>query len=402
GLTPLAIDRQEFDFRNPKKGRPSGAMTSRQDQLHFLASYYTDEANNSLTRAQAPTAMGRLMRSGEVPSDFALRPEVVDVLLRSLADDSKDDNAMQQSAILALGMIGDCDEDALDVSIRATLMRVKASLVDQQSRRFALIALGQAAGHPGLGSGDPIHGVNTRSSQDNARRFLLGEVTRERGAGRAWAGLALAILERALDDADQASSPDAKQALRTCLVESRGPDDLGAFSIACGLVRERSAADVLLKNLRTVRDGEARGFTAVALGLLNEQSAVEPIEEIARHAKFQPELMRSAAIALALLDDKQLVPELIQMLASASSLSSQASIAKALGTIGDSRSVDALISLLNSKSVTDIARAFGAVALGIVADKEDLPWNAKIAVGSNYRANTDSLTDGKGGILDIL
>ena len=103
-----------------------------------------------------------------------------------------------------------------------------------------------------------------------------------------------------------------------------------------------------------------------------------------------------------LLGDKQAVPDLIEMLSSAASLSAQAAISTSLGTIGDSRSVHALLELLSNARETELARAFGAVALGIVADKEALPWNAKIGVGSNYRANTSSLTDGKGGILDIL
>ena len=47
---------------------------------------------------------------------------------------------------------------------------------------------------------------------------------------------------------------------------------------------------------------------------------------------------------------------------------------------------------------------FAAVALGIVSDKEDLPWNAKISIDGNYRANTTTLTspDAGTGILDIL
>ena len=82
--------------------------------------------------------------------------------------------------------------------------------------------------------------------------------------------------------------------------------------------------------------------------------------------------------------------------------SSQAAISAALGTIGDSRSIAALVELLHSTEATDLARAFGATALGIVADKEDLPWNSKIGADSNYRANTPSLTNGTSGILDIL
>jgi len=43
------------------------------------------------------------------------------------------------------------------------------------------------------------------------------------------------------------------------------------------------------------------------------------------------------------------------------------------------------------------------VALGIVADKEPLPWNSKISTNINYRANTTTLTGDNGtGILDIL
>ena len=49
------------------------------------------------------------------------------------------------------------------------------------------------------------------------------------------------------------------------------------------------------------------------------------------------------------------------------------------------------------------ARGFAAVALGIVCDKQDLPWNTPIAKNTNYRANVSTLTNGVGtGILDIL
>ncbi|HUR27916.1 MAG TPA: HEAT repeat domain-containing protein [Planctomycetota bacterium] len=401
GLTALPIDDRDLAFERMDRQRAEGVLGSRQDQLRFLLDYYADESNNPLTRAQAPTAMARLLRGDEVPEEFPPRTIAAKALMQSIAEGSKADSMMQLSCILALGLIGDCDEDPVDTSIRATLMGVKEKLADQQARRFALIALAQVAGHPGRGEGDSMHGVNTRETQRNARSFITNELN-SRTSTRAWAGLALAVLERSLDDARREFSNDSKLALRTCLGEARSPDDLGAFSIACGIVRDAGAKDLLLDHLDTVRDVEARGFTAVALGLLNDKTAISSIKELAKRSKFQPELLRNAAIALGLLDDKQLVPELIDMLAAATSLSSQAAISKALGTIGDSRSVEALLRLLHNTEATELARAFGAVALGIVADKEDLPWNAKIGVGSNYRANTSSLTDGRGGILDIL
>ena len=402
GLTALSIDGHDLEAENSKKLQARGVMTSLQDQLRFLLGYYADESNNSLTRAQAPTALGRLLSGADIPADFAYRSLVAETLMHSFDLDSKAGNELQQSCILALGVIGDSDEDPLDISIRATLIKVKERLADQQSRHFAMIALAQAAGRPGRGLGDPIYGVNALGSGDNARTYLLSQLTREKGDGRPWAGIAIAVLERSLADAKQEPSVRAQYTLRLALLDARTPDDIGAFAIACGLVRDSEAKTVLLANLANVRDVEARGFTAVALGMIGESSAIGPLEEIAKQSKYRGDLLRSAAIALGLLDDKQIVPDLIAMLSEASSLSSQAAISSALGMIGDSRSVTALIELLHNREATELARSFGGVALGIVGDKADLPWNSKIGVNSNYRANTLSLTDGKGGILDIL
>ena len=58
--------------------------------------------------------------------------------------------------------------------------------------------------------------------------------------------------------------------------------------------------------------------------------------------------------------------------------------------------------LLLDTSISQLSRAFAAVALGGIADKELLPWNSKIAVNTNYRASVETLTNKTSGILDIL
>ena len=74
-----------------------------------------------------------------------------------------------------------------------------------------------------------------------------------------------------------------------------------------------------------------------------------------------------------------------------------------MGFIGDKRSIGPLVAMLEDQDKTDRARGFAAVALGIVADKEELPWNSKIAGDLNYRASTATLNDTGGtGILNIL
>ena len=403
GLSPIAQNESDNKAEELGKVKAPESLSSRQDQLRYLLSYYADEAgNNYLIRAHAPTAMARLLSAGDLPAGFAFRDLVANTLMQTLSKDSKAQDALQQSAALALGVIGDSDEDPVDKAIRASLMNVKEDLADQQVRNFALIALAQASGRAGQGAGDPIYGVNTKDKKENARTFLLNELGKGKSAVKPWSGLAIAVMERELDDAKQASSSDAKLALRSALIESKSPVDLGAFAIACGIVKDLGAKDKLIKNLDDVRDIEARGYTAIGLGLMNEKSAIGPIQEIVKKSKYQAELLKSAAIGLGLLGDKQLVPDLVEMLATSAGLSSQAAISSALGFIGDSRSVDPLIKLMKNQEYTALARAFGAVALGIIADKELFPWNSKISVNSNYRANTPSLTDGKGGILDIL
>jgi HEAT repeat protein len=397
GLSPLPIDPNDAGAAGAK---PT-TLNSRQDQLRWLLSYFSDEQGvNYLLRAHAPTAMGRLL--ADVPAGFGMRDIIATALMEPLGEHSKAQDAIQQSCALALGQIGDCDEDPIDKKIRTALMEVKDKVTDQQTRNFALISIAQAAGRPGSGAGDTIFAVNTTNKKENVRSYLLDQLAKGKNAVRPWSGIAIGVMERSLDDHKQPSSADTKLAIRSALGEAKSPEDIGAFSIATGIVKDQGAKDILLKNLDGVRDIEARGYTAVALGLMDVRDSVAPIQEIVRKSKYQPDLLKSAAIGLGLLGDKQLVPDLIEMLKTSQGLSAQAAISSALGFIGDSRSIDPLVAMLENKEITDLARAFAAVALGIVADKEDLPWNSKVSVNINYRANTTTLTDGKAGILDIL
>jgi len=394
GLTPLMVEAGNDSEATPAQGGPS----TLKDQLQWLLGFYLDETNNFLIRAHAPTAMGRLLQGVDDPS---LETEVASQLEADLAKKSGKQNEIRQSCALALGQIGDCDGDELDVEIRAALMAAHDS-GDLQTSHFALIGLAQVAGRPGTGAGDPIAAVMADKKEGNPRAFLAQQLVKGSRTAQTWSALAIAVMERSLDDAQQDSSTEMKDLLRTVLADAKSPDHVGAYSIACGIARETRAKDALIKNLDDVRDIEARGYTAVALGLMNETSAIAPIQAIVKKSQYQAELLKSAAIGLGLLGDKKLVPELTAMLDQAAGLSSQAAISSALGFIGDSRSIDPLIAMLEDDQKTDLARAFAAVALGIVADKEELPWNSKIGVNINYRANTTTLTDGKGGILDIL
>ena len=79
-----------------------------------------------------------------------------------------------------------------------------------------------------------------------------------------------------------------------------------------------------------------------------------------------------------------------------------AAVSNALVQIGDRDSINPLREMLLDEGQPEMTRAFAAVALGGIADKEKLPWNAKLAVDMNYRAAVETLIQSGAGVLEIL
>jgi HEAT repeat protein len=389
GLVPIDVDLSE------SRGGKQNDASSRQTELAFVEKVFQDESRSPLIRAHAPAAMARLLR-GAPPE---LKDGVARLLLSALPRSSKAPVEIQQACALALGQVGDADKDKIDVEIRSALRRVAEEGRDEQSQHFALISLGQVGGRAGSSGGDE-QGV--RECCDG----LLDGLTKGKQHVRTWAGLGLGVLERALSDDGRASpliSMTTRDALRTALADSTDPSRMGAYAIACGIARDPDAKPRLLEKFESVPGEEVKGQMAVALGLVGARDAVKTIEDVVKASKYKPALLKQAAIALGLLGDKALVPELVKMLGEAKGFSSQAAISSALGFIGDYRSIDPLVEMLRGKNLTASARGFAAVALGMVADKEPLPWNSKISTDIDYRANTTTLTSPEAtGILDIL
>ena len=377
----------------------SGASSSRKAQIEYLLQYLQAGSNDKLVRAHVPAALAHLLtHEPQLPAEgLALREHVLRSLSELIGEHSRETQIVRQGCVLALGPLTDLDLDEADSVARAELRRV-CEHGQLQERAFALIALGQVAGHPGSGNG-------SLASLNLIRGLLVNKLSGGAANLRPWAALGLGISERELDDlgsSEFAASSDVKIALRSAL---HGATDelVGGHAVALGIARDSEAAEELLLRLRAVKEPGQQGYVALALGMIGANSCKAEIQQIVREAKYKPELLRQAAIALGLLGDKSLVPDLVTMLAEAKSLASQAAVASALGWIGDARSIDPLLKMLQDKQLTGTARGFAAVALGIVSDKEALPWYAKISVNINYGAGTSTLTTPGGtGLLDIL
>ncbi len=390
GLVPLdTID-------SPAGDNAQLPETSRTAELDFLLRFFNNDEHEYLVRAHCPTAMARLLTG--LPADTAKiwRNKVASALTDRITEKKKEQAEVVQSCVLAMGLIGTNGKE--DAKIREALSSLSEKIKDVQANNFAMIALAKMGGTPG--EADMEAGITEVS------KILLTQISKGKDTLRPWAGLGIGVMGHKLAQAN-VSSPamtEMSDALRASLKEEKDRSRLAAYAIGAGILGDVESQEILRKKLGEETDDEARGYIAISLGLMNTRSAVEPIQSIIAESKYRPTLLKQAAIGLGLLGDKDLVPNLIQMLSDAKGLATQAAISSALGFIGDARSIDPLVGMLQNKDLTERARGFAAVALGIVADKETLPWNTKIAIDLNYRASTQTLVDAQGGtgILDIL
>ncbi len=385
GLVPIDVDKSE------SPDAKSDNSASRQTQLKYLKRFFQDTNQHYIVRSHVPTAMARLMSGA--PAD--IREDIAKLLVEQLGKFAKEKHQeVHQSCVLALGQMGDSGSDKVNESIRESLTKFVEE-GDIQSRNFAMIALGQVGGR---GKGEDFE-----KSRGETRTMLLKTLKDGKSHLKPWAGIAIGVMERGLLDDAQTQSSAAKETLREVFKDAKSPNEVGAYAIGLGVAKDMEAKSLVLAKMKDTSDIFAKGHLCVSLGLIGSREALPDIQTVVRESKFKPDLLKQAAIGLGLLGDKDLVPELITMLGEAKSLASQASLASALGFIGDSRSIDPLVAMLRKPDITATARGFAAVALGIVADKELLPWNSKISTNINYRANTTTLTGENGtGILDIL
>ncbi len=369
---------------------------SRREQVTWLLDLFDDPTLAPVVRAHVPTAIARLLAG--LGDAEGLREDIVRRWMSDLNHPQSAPIELQQSVVLALGELVDGDQTGIDSAARRLLARVAETSLDEQLRCFARVALACAASRPGGGGLEDLV-----AAREEARRVLLTGLRTGDGSVRQWSALCLGLFERRVQDAGLPQAAGIALEMRDTLSRARDPRDVGALSIGLGLARDFEGREVLRRKSSRVSDPEARGYLAVALGLLQDRDSIEPLKKVMRKSRYQPELFKSTCVALALLGAKETSSELVDLLREATSLSTQAAITTGLGFLGDTRSIEVLISCLQDPDRTDRARGFAAVALGQICEPGDLSWSSRLSLGVNYRARTATLCDPVAGtgVLDI-
>jgi hypothetical protein len=340
--------------------------------------------SRELVQAHGLTALARLLGRGSGPEHARAK----ELLLERLRG-RKFSAPIRQAAALALGEIVEPPERAPDDRRYCeALADGYRQASDQQQRYFCLIALGSIGG-------------------ESNQEALIDFLRRAKGEDVGWAALALGVLGFEVRGA-VAQGPHPIDRVGDVLLDqlgrASGPSERGAFAVALGLCRYRPAGPELRELLAKSRgDDELAGYVCIGLALLDDDRAIADIRALVEKSVRRPGLLEKGAIALGKLGDRDAARLLVQLMTEGEvSLARLGALAIALGLIGDRRSLPPLLELLEKESLPNLSRAFVAAALGGICEDEDLPWNAKLAVGTNYRANVDSLTDGQSGVLDIL
>jgi len=336
---------------------------------------------DQLVQAHVPIAVARLLGRGAGDAHQRVKKR----LLAELFPKEKRNNAIYQSAVLALGTLClPAETNPDDAPFAAGLARCWREATDQQTRFFSLIALGRIGG-----------------AQNRARLIELYGPS-SKAIEKPWAAMALGLIGHAAFEHGAVDDEVARLLLHD-LATFDNPDAVAALAVAVGLTHTAEAPPTVIELLKKdEREEMVAGYLCISLALLDHQEAASLLSDLMERSIHRPFLLQQAAVALGCLGDKRATPLLQELLGKNESAAALAAIAGALAFIGDRRSIDPLIKLLQDEQLTKLARAFAAAALGGVGDRYELPWNVGLSVDNNYQAAVDTMTNGRNGVLDIL
>jgi HEAT repeat protein len=333
-----------------------GLMKSRAS-VPMLIAVLKDKNRNALARAYAATALGKIAD-----------PSARDALARALDDKQ---TQVKRSAMVALGSVIDDGDEKFNRLLRR---KVKSDS-DRAVRNLGVMSLAQIGG------------------EDN-RNFIYGMM---KGVvmERSFAALGLGVYFH--ENPGDLTRRDTAEKIHKAFRAAGSPDEFGAYALALSLMKHAAAAPSIEKRLLKGGSAEVRAHLCTALGLLDYKEAIPVVREIVAE-KGSVDLRRNAAIALGLLGDRSAVPFLEkEMRNSENSLGVLGAVTQGLGFIGDMSAVPTLGTMVTEDD-GDNARAFAAVALGLLGDKDEIPILSHIGANENYFARSDAVSE----ILTIL
>ncbi|HED65924.1 MAG TPA: HEAT repeat domain-containing protein [Planctomycetes bacterium] len=345
-------------------------------------------------RAQVPPALGSLWPG--------LGAETREKVLRTLLDGSlrrSERDLIRQGCALALGRIGDRGESDASRAVRRRLTEL-ASGGDQRLRAIALLGLARVVTRPVPPGAKAQAGPQGHALKD-ALRFLERRLGHARFDDEAWIALALGLLQHGQNALGERVGSDIPFILREGMRRAPSPTIRTAYAIALGFTGDAKSVSALERVLEEV-DPDRRALAAEALGMSGSPGAIEPLRKLLEASEHRPRTLASAARALTLLHDPELVERLGRIRERAPGSFAGQGVTRALGLSRHPDAADTLLQQLVDPRATALDRAHAAVGIGLLAQKERTDWSALLSFDLHYRAAPSILLGSdRGGILDL-
>ena len=347
------------DVRVPRDVTAGAALAlqliGRQDFVPEVLKVIADDNFDDITRSHLVVALAKV----EARSASG-------AYKRGLSDPS---TLVGYSSAIALGLITDVE----DITTVDLLIKEALDSHDLATRVFATLSLAEIGGAP--------------ARTAILKRLMTSKVAEE----KAFAALAVGVTGRMHGEEVNFLG----RSLLSAMEGEKNDSVLAAAAMGLGLLRYEPARDVLRPMLKETGRPELQGYAAVALGLLRDDASTAAIGELLVQRRDAP-LRERAALALGLMSDPSAhaaVAEAVRASASAKTFLNASLLG--LGYLGHVSSVDVLsdVALNKKSSHTDATRVAAVTALGVLADKDDIPLLSRVQGSSNYLAQTTLLAD---------
>ncbi len=386
GLTPMPRHTEV------PKADDGGAHWCLEGQVAQLIEFARDPMRHGWLRAQARIPLAKLAAD----CSAEMRSRAVALLVEPLEANHKSPPELQQASAIALGLIGDCDQDALDVEIRSCLLRV-AQKGDRLSRGLALISLGKVAARTGNGG----------AARTELVEYLQTQLVRGTEDRRAWAALAIGVLGHDAARLRGEVPADLATALRGAVSAAKTPDDAAAACLALAVLRDPRGSEPVLGLFGKSKDETIRSYAALSLGWMGAREAADPLAKLFVGGPRQGGLFTHAATALRLLGSASVVPGLIEHGQAEAGRKGEdesglVACAGMLGKLGDPRAVGFLAKLARESSAKSRARAAAAVALADLCDEEPRHWSCAVSTDLHFGLMSSTLLSFSGNGTGLL
>ncbi len=341
-----------------------------------LAGLLRERRLDALPKSHVPLALARL--------DGGARSEAVPVLREAFAHRDTDD-LVRVACASALGRLA----SVTDAPVLDALIAEAADGRHSGTRQASLMALAE------IGLRDLPTGEQHAAAHDRLATCLSAGLRGDgRDEDRPWHALATGLYSSGRGRL----APQLAERLAAGHADVKDPSSRGAFALALGLAGAESSAPDLIEDFTQPGDPLLRGYSAVALGLLAAPGQSEALLKECVTPNTEPLLRENAAVALALLGDRDVVPALLGALESVEVHEASLSIARSLGRIGDRAAIPDLVRIARDTARQPSTRGMAVVALGLLGERGLLPWNAPLKELDTGLARVPSLDN----VLDIL